>query len=235
MLRLVTITSMLFALLGSCNEIQPEMSASNTDDANPAPNTDDANPAPENHEPKPKLPVTNQKNADTGRGTICFWSARLSGVTAERVIGTYYIHALERKRKWNESITDDDLDKARIEPPLFKSSDGRQEWTADDEEIRERSKKNNDPAKKYPPTTTGKCVLNWFGQDHSKEPWVSQLQNKYPSMHAVVTCTADYTPYCTCIKLFKPPPYGVDSLHHPHDGYLCLREAADGGHEAYSP
>ena len=103
--------------------------------------------------------------------------------------------------------------------PLYSAEQGRQEF---------RGHSKN-------PTTHGDCVLNWFGQDHSKEPWVLQLQTGHPNMHAALTCTADATPQCNCISVIPPPPYrtgnggGIDIKIG-----LCVRDSAAGGHELYN-
>ena len=100
-------------------------------------------------------------------------------------------------------------------PPLYSAAQGRQGF---------RGILKN-------PTAEGNCVLNWFGQDHSQEPWVLQLQEQYPDMHATLTCTADATPQCTCISILPTPPYGNSlSLRIGQ----CVRDAATGGHELYN-
>lgn len=101
--------------------------------------------------------------------------------------------------------------------PLHKSSDGRQELTGESQN----------------PHTTGKCVLNWFGQDHSQEPWVLQLQEtpELQGMHAALTCIADKTPNCRCAALLPQPPY-TDQAFELIIG-LCVEDAPDGGHEIY--
>ena len=66
--------------------------------------------------------------------------------------------------------------------PTFKASDGRQKLTG----------------KAKNPTVEGDCVMNWFQQDHSQEPWVALFQQEFPRYQAVVTCTASSTPDCSC-------------------------------------
>ena len=53
------------------------------------------------------------------------------------------------------------------------------------------------------PTVQGDCIYNWFGQNNSSEPWVAMIQQEISTdiYEAVVTCTADITPDCTCMTV----------------------------------
>ena len=107
MLKLITITSMLFALLSSCNEEQLAMS---TEAKEPVKVSDDANPDKTNEEEEPEAPVNTEENPAPKQWPKCWRSARLSTVNAQRIAG----FGSETKAE-----------------PLFKSSDGRQELTGE--------------------------------------------------------------------------------------------------------
>ena len=70
---------------------------------------------------------------------------------------------------------------------VYSKGDGRQEF---------RGKAVN-------PTVEGDCIYSWFGQDNSSEPWIAMLQQDTSTdlYEAVVTCTADPTPDCTCMTI----------------------------------
>ena len=190
MLKLTAIVSILFALLGSCNEERFVMSAEAEEVQK---NTGDAisEPTPT---PTP-LQVTSEENPAPKQWPQCWLSARLSTMTAFRITG------------FGGNTRQD---------PLYESSGGRQEFKSTS----------------YNPTTDGNCVLNWYGQDNSKEPWVSQLETKAPNMHAALTCIADKTPDCRCVTLIPSPPYtdqGIELM-----SGVCVREVTGGGYEIYN-
>ena len=95
----------------------------------------------------------------------------------------------------------------------YQESDGRQELKG--------TAKN--------PAVEGDCVLNWFAQDHSQEPWVALFKQEFPRYQAVVTCTTPSTPDCSC----------GSTLPIETDGYViskerCIRKTSAGkGYELY--
>lgn len=96
--------------------------------------------------------------------------------------------------------------------PTYTSSDGRQKFQSTS----------------YNPTTSGDCILNWFDQDYSQEPWVALFKQRYPNYRAVITCRAHSTPDCMC----------AHTLPKSHDGFLtiegrCIRKTAASSYELY--
>ena len=105
----------------------------------------------------------------------------------------------------------------------FKRDNGRTEFTG----------------KSANPSNRGNCIFNWFGQDNPDEPWVEVLWNGMPQdpraeyyrdkYEAVVTCTADSTPDCTCMTTI---PKTIDG-ELPFLVGDCVREDDIGGHIIY--
>ena len=92
--------------------------------------------------------------------------------------------------------------------PTYTQEDGRQEFQG--------NSKN--------PTASGNCILNWFDQDYSKEPWVALFKKEFPRYNAVISCSAQSTPDCLCASTMP-----VESP----DGFLtseerCVRKSSDG-------
>ena len=85
------------------------------------------------------------------------------------------------------------------------------------------------------PITDGDCVLNWFGQDNPDEPWISEMQH-YAGVgyEAVVTCTADATPACTCMSVIptNDPDNSLDNLTFLVGN--CVRESDAGRFVIYN-
>ncbi len=97
--------------------------------------------------------------------------------------------------------------------PTYTEGDGRQEFQG----------------KSYNPSVSGNCVLNWFAQDYSKEPWVALFKQKFPSYAAVVSCTATSTPDCLCAATL---PVLRNDFHESRE--RCVRKTAAGDYELYS-
>ena len=105
----------------------------------------------------------------------------------------------------------------------FKRDNGRTEFTG----------------KAANPLNRGDCIFNWFGQDNPDEPWVEMLWNEMrqdpqdefsrDKYEAVVTCTAESTPDCTCMTTV---PKTLDG-NQPFLVGDCVREDDIGGHIIY--
>ncbi len=129
----------------------------------------------------------------------CWLSARLSTATAMLAV----------ESGWDASS--------------FKRDNGRTEFTG----------------KSANPSNRGDCIFNWFGQDNPDEPWVGVLWNGMPQdphaeyyrdkYEAVVTCTADSTPDCTCMTTI---PKTLDG-EQPFLVGDCVREDDIGGYTLY--
>lgn len=97
--------------------------------------------------------------------------------------------------------------------PTYKQAEGRQEF---------RGESKN-------PTTSGTCVLNWFAQDYSKEPWVALFKQEFPRYAAVISCAASSTPDCRCAATL--PVFNNDFYESEE---RCVRKTADGNYKLYS-
>jgi len=98
--------------------------------------------------------------------------------------------------------------------PTYTQADGRQEFQGES--------KN--------PTTRGECVLNWFAQDYSKEPWVELFKQEFsPRYKAVIGCAASPTPDCLCAATL--PVVTIDDFYESEE--RCVRKTADGNYKLY--
>ena len=78
------------------------------------------------------------------------------------------------------------------------------------------------------PTTSGKCTLNWFAQDYSKEPWVALFKQEFPNYRAVISCTATPTPDCLCASTL---PVVINDFYESEE--RCVHKTADGNYKLY--
>lgn len=92
--------------------------------------------------------------------------------------------------------------------PTYTQEDGRQEF----------------PGQSKNPTTSGNCVLNWFAQDYSQEPWVGLFKQEFSQYEAVVSCTAKQSPDCLCASTL---PIASDSGFFTSEE-RCIRKSANG-------
>ena len=97
--------------------------------------------------------------------------------------------------------------------PTYTQEDGRQEF---------RGEAKN-------PTTSGKCTINWFAQDYSKEPWVALFKQEFPSYRAVISCAADTTPDCLCASTL--PIKSSSGFYVSVE--KCVRKTSAGGYKLY--
>ena len=85
------------------------------------------------------------------------------------------------------------------------------------------------------PITAGDCVLNWFRQDSPDEPWVVRLQESAgPGYEAVVTCTADPTPACTCMSVIPATSPDNSLTNLTFLAGNCVRKNDDGQFVIYN-
>ena len=80
------------------------------------------------------------------------------------------------------------------------------------------------------PTTSGDCVINWFGQDNPDEPWVELFKQEFPRYAAVISCKASPTPDCLCAATL--PVSDKDGFSESEE--RCVRKTADGNYKLYS-
>ena len=96
--------------------------------------------------------------------------------------------------------------------PTYVKSDGRQEFKSTS----------------YNPTTSGNCILNWFDQNHSQEPWVALFKQKFTRYRGLITCSASPTPDCMCAQTY---PELFDGFLNTEG--LCIRKTAANSYELY--
>ena len=96
--------------------------------------------------------------------------------------------------------------------PTYTQEDGRQEF----------------PGAAKNPTTSGNCVLNWFAQDYSQEPWVALFKQEFSQYEAVVSCTAASTPDCLCASTL---PVIRNDFYESEE--RCVRKTAAGKYRLY--